>query len=202
MASNPTSLNTPYLFLTGVVIVAVMFLFIVLQPMMDTANTLRHSIATDTVLLQDKQDFLSSLDTKLQQLTALAGVENQMAAVLPETERTQDVIRVLNEYAGQAGVVVVAVSNNSPTSEAQANAARARGDVVHAPSGVRTLAFEVNVAGSYEQVRTFLSLLGRSPRIIDVPAVSLKQVPAQAGQVTASITMHLYSQQPTQLPGT
>lgn len=201
MANNPTSLNTPYLTLTGAIVVAVVFLFVVLQPMMDDANTIRHTIAADKEKLSDKQAFLSSLDAKMQQLQALSDVENQIAAVLPETDRNEDIIRVFHEYATQSGLTVVSVANNSSTSDAQANAARARGDVDDIPSGVKTLSFEVGVAGSYEQLRLFLSLLAKSPRIIDVKGVIVKQVSLQPGQVTATINMQLYSQQKAQVPG-
>ncbi|HLC49160.1 MAG TPA: hypothetical protein VJI96_02120, partial [Candidatus Andersenbacteria bacterium] len=105
MANNPTSLNTPYLFLTGTVLVAIVSLFTLLQPMMDDVNTIRQTITADTQTLKDRQDFFSSLDAKTKQLQTLAGVEVQMATILPETERPQDAIRVLHEYAAQSGVV-------------------------------------------------------------------------------------------------
>jgi Tfp pilus assembly protein PilO len=202
MATNPTSLNTPYLFLTGVILIAVVFLFVVMQPMMDNANTIRHTIAADQETLKDKEKFLSSLDAKMQQLQALADVERQMAAVLPESERNQDVLRVVYEYATQAGITIVSVANNSPTSDAQANAARARGEVGQVPDGVKTLAFDLGISGSYEQLRLFLTLLGRSPRVIDVAGLSLKGVTAQPGQVTATLMLQLYSQQKPQVAGT
>ncbi len=201
MANNTTSLNTPYLLLTGAVIIAVVFLFVVLQPMMDNANEIRHGIAVDKATLQDKQDFYGSLNTKIAQLAGLATAERQLAVVLPETDRTQDIIRVINEYGTQAGITVVAVANNSSVSDAQASAQRARGEVINIPSGVRTLEFEVGATGGYEQVRLFLTLLGKSPRVIDVSGVSLKQLNGQPGQVTATIKMQLYSQQPTQAAG-
>lgn len=201
MANNPTSLNTPYLFLTGSIVIAVVFLFVVLQPMMDEANTIRHTIATDNETLKDKQEFLSSLDVKLQQLQALADVEKQIAIVLPENERNQDIVRVINEYATQSGVTVLTVVNGSAASDAQANAARARGDEITAPSGIKTLGFDVGVIGSYEQARLFIDLLARSPRIMDVSDVSLKGTDSQPGQVTANLKIQLYSQQDTQEAG-
>lgn len=201
MANNPTSLNAPYLSLTGAIVVAVVFLFVVLQPMMDDANTIRHTIAADQETLRDKQAFLSSLDAKMQQLQALSDVESQMAAVLPETDRNEDIIRVFHEYATQSGLTIVSVVNNSSTTDAQASAALARGDANEVPAGVKTLSFEVGTSGSYEQLRLFLTLLGKSPRIIDVKGVVLKQVSLQPGQVTATITMQLYSQQKAQVPG-
>jgi Tfp pilus assembly protein PilO len=169
--------------------------------MMDTASIVKQEIAVDTQTLKNKEAFLSSLSVKIEQLAALPEVEKQMATILPDTDRTQDTIRVLHEYATQAGLTITEISNNSPTNDAKANAARARGDVVNVPLEVRTLEFQVGVTGSYEQVRLYLTLLGKSPRVIDVKDVQMGQIVSQPGQITSSITMQLYSQQIPQNPG-
>ncbi len=198
---NMTSLNTPYLLLTGVVIISVAVLFTVLQPMMDEINVIQSTIATDTESLRTKQEFLASLDVKVKQLQLQLDVERQLATVLPETDRVQDIIRILNEYANQSGLTTISVTNNSSRQEAQNNATRARGEGVVVPESVRISAFGLTIAGSYEQVRLFLGLLEKSPRILDVTSVSLKEAAGQPGRVDASITMQLYSQQKAQVPG-
>ncbi len=199
--ANMTSLNTPYLLLTGVVIISVAVLFTVLQPMMDEINVIQSTIATDTESLRTKQEFLASLDVKVKQLQLQLDVERQLATVLPETDRVQDIIRILNEYANQSGLTTISVTNNSSRQEAQNNATRARGEGVVVPESVRISAFGLTIAGSYEQVRLFLGLLEKSPRILDVTNVSLKEAAGQPGRVDASITMQLYSQQKAQVPG-
>ncbi len=199
--ANMTSLNTPYLLLTGVVIISVAVLFTVLQPMMDEINVIQSTIATDTESLRTKQEFLASLDVKVKQLQLQLDVERQLATVLPETDRVQDIIRILNEYANQSGLTTISVTNNSSRQEAQNNATRARGEGVVVPESVRISAFGLTIAGSYEQVRLFLGLLEKSPRILDVTSVSLKEAAGQPGRVDASITMQLYSQQKAQVPG-
>jgi len=201
MATNPASLNTPYLFLAGVVLIAVVFLFVVMRPMIESANVLKQDIAIDSETLKNKQDFLSSLNGKIEQLAVLPEVEKQMAVVLPDTDRTQDTLRIIHEYATQAGLTVNSVSNNSSANDAKTNAIRARGDALNLPTEVRTLAFTVAVTGSYEQVKVFLSLLGKSPRVIDVQELSFSQVEAQPGQVTSQMKMQLYSQQISRTPG-
>jgi Tfp pilus assembly protein PilO len=193
--TSPTSLNTPYVVLTGVVLISVVFLFVVLRPMMDEVNSLRQTIAEDQEALKHKQTFLNSLDSKIRQLATLADVEKQMLTVLPENERMQDVIRILHEYANQSGITINIVTNNSTSSEAEANAAQARGDALNLPNALRTLQFEVNIIGSYEQVRTFTKLIENSPRIVDIRNVKMTQVSNQPGQANATLVMNLYSQQ-------
>lgn len=201
MATNPASLNTPYIFLTGVVLIAVVSLFLVMKPLIEQANVLKQEIAKNTQTLKNKEEFYNSLGVKIEQLSALPEVEKQMAAVLPDADRTQDTLRILNEYATQSGLLVTSVTNNSSTSDARTNAARARGDDVTLPSEVRTLAFSVGVSGAYEQVKLFLSLLGKSPRMIDVKEISFDQVLNQPGQVTAQLNLQLYSQYTSRTPG-
>lgn len=169
--------------------------------MMDEINTIRQTTATNTQKLKNKQSFLDSIGSKIEQLSALPEAEKQLAVVVPEKDREQDFIRVLHEYASQSGVTINTVTNNSSTSETQANASRARGDILSVPVGLRKLEFDTSIVGSYEQVRLFMKLIENSPRIIDVKSVIMQQEATQPGQVTSKIVVNLYSQQTSQEEG-
>lgn len=201
MASNITSLNTPYLVLTGVVVIAIAFLFIVLQPIMQDINALQTTIAADTASLKTKKDFLETLDIKVKQLDSQADVERQLSVVLPASERSQDVIRIINEYSNQAGLTTISVTNNSSQQAAQANAERSRGDGSSTPDTVLVTTLDLSVRGSYDQLRTFLGLLEKSPRILDVTGLLIKEVAGQPGQVEAAVSIQLYSQHGAPIPG-
>ncbi len=196
MAQDTTnaSVNTPYLLLTGVVLLAVVFLFTVLQPMMDDANALRSQIAEDRQEFATKQDFLDTLNLKISQLDSQVQVEQQLSTVLPADDRNQDILRILNEYALQAGIVHKGITNNTSKTAAQTNAARSRGDIVSVPQGVETLAFQVVSDGSYEQMRTFIRLMEKSPRIADISHVELQEISGQPGNVHASMLVQFYAQ--------
>lgn len=201
MASNITSLNTPYLVLTGVVVIAIAFLFIVLQPIMQDINALQTTIAADTASLKTKKDFLETLDIKVKQLDSQTDVERQLSVVLPASERSQDVIRIINEYSNQAGLTTISVTNNSSQQAAQANAERSRGDGASTPDTVLVTTLDLSVRGSYDQLRTFLGLLEKSPRILDVTGLLIKEVAGQPGQVEAAVSIQLYSQHGAPIPG-
>ncbi len=192
--TNAPSVNAPYLLLTGVVLIAVVFLFAVLQPMMDEANALRNSIAEDTQELKKKQDFLDTLNIKISQLDSQAAVEQQLATVLPEDDRDQDILRVLHEYAVQSGIVQRSVTNNTSRTQAQTNAARSRGEIVDIPQGVQTIAFQVTAEGTYEQMRAFVRLMEKSPRIANIPSIDLDQNPEQPENITANMLVQFYAQ--------
>ncbi len=192
MAIN-TSLNTPYLVLTGVVIVVIAFLFTVLQPLMDSIRIAKDSIETHTISLAEKQQFLQSLDTKITQLRAQTNIEQQLAAVIPETERSQDIVRIIDQYAKESGSTITAVTNNSSQAKARANASKARGDLTFVPEGLRILTFQVAVNGTYPQIRAFMSGLEKSPRIVDVSRITMSKSAAQVDTVAASLTIQLYA---------
>ena len=193
MALN-TSINTPYLVLTGVVLVAIVFVFTVMQPQLDSITALRHDITDNTNTLKTKQDFISSLSAKVQQLQAQPQAEQQLAVVVPQGDMTQDIVRVVSQYASQVGLVIIGVTNNSVAQQAQLDASIARGDVTSTPSDVRTLSFQVQTSGTYGQLRDFLKALEKSPRIIDVVHLSIKSTKDQNGQITATLDMQSYSQ--------
>lgn len=194
MALN-TSINTPYLVLTGVVLIAIVFVFTVLQPQLDGISMLRHDIADNTNALATKQAFMQSLGSKVQQLQSQPQAEQQLAVVVPQTDMTQDIVRVMSQYGSQVGLTVTGVTNNSVERQAKLNAGIARGDVTATPSDVRTLSFQVETSGTYAQLRDFLKTLEKSPRIIDVVHVSIKQTAQQPGQVNAVLDMQSYSQE-------
>lgn len=196
MAQDTTSasVNTPYLLLTGVVLLAVVFLFTVLQPMMDDANALRSRIAEDRQELATKQDFLDTLNLKISQLDSQVQVEQQLSTVLPADDRNQDILRILNEYALQTGIVHKGITNNTSKTAAQTNAARSRGEIVSVPQGVETLAFQVVSDGSYEQMRAFIRLMEKSPRIADISHMELQEISGQPGNVHASMLVQFYTQ--------
>ncbi|MCE9643360.1 MAG: type 4a pilus biogenesis protein PilO [Candidatus Andersenbacteria bacterium] len=193
MALN-TSINTPYLVLTGVVLIAIVFVFTVMQPQLDSITTLRHDITDNTNTLKTKQDFIASLSAKVQQLQSQPQAEQQLAVVVPQGDMTQDIVRVVSQYASQVGLVIVGVTNNSVAQQAQLDASIARGDVTSTPSDVRTLSFQVQTSGTYGQLRDFLKALEKSPRIIDVVHLSIKSMKDQTGQITATLDMQSYSQ--------
>ncbi len=192
MAIN-TSLNTPYLVLTGVVVIAIAFLFTVLQPLMDSINTVKSNIESNTSSLAEKEAFLQSLDAKINQLRAQPDIERQLAAVIPETERSQDVIRVIDQYAKESGVTLTVITNNASQTKARANTSKARGDLNLVPEGIQIITLQLGASGSYQQVRAFLAGLEKSPRIVDVDRITISKVPEQQDAVTTSLVIKLYA---------
>jgi Tfp pilus assembly protein PilO len=192
MAIN-TSLNTPYLVLTGVVVIAIAFLFTVLQPLMDSITTAKSDIASHMDSFAEKDAFLKSLDVKMAQLRSQGDVEKQLAAVIPESERSQDVVRILDQYAKESGVTVTSVANNSSQAKAHANASKARGDINLVPEGLQTITFDIRLIGTYPQVRDFISGLQKSPRVIDATHITMSQIAGQPGAVTGSFTIQFYA---------
>lgn len=192
MAIN-TSLNTPYLVLTGVVLIAIAFLFTVLQPLMDSVTTTKSMIASNMASYEEKDTFLKSLDVKMAQLRSQGDVEKQLAVVIPESERSQDVVRILDQYAKESGVTIVSITNNAAQAKAHANASKARGDINLVPEGLQTITFDLRLIGTYSQVRSFIAGLQKSPRVIDATHILMSQLAGQPGAVTGSFNIQFYA---------
>lgn len=192
MAVN-TSLNAPYLVLTGAVVIAIAFLFAVLQPLMDSINTVKSDIASHTTELSEKNEFLQSLDAKLAQLQAQSSIEQQLATIIPEKERSQDIVRVLGQYAQESGITLVSVTTNTAQTKPRATSSKARGDINLVPDGLQAITFQLNTAGTYQQARAFMNGLQKSPRIVDISRVTISKVPTQPDAVTAAFTIKVYA---------
>lgn len=173
--------------------IAIAFLFVVLQPLMDSINSTKSDIEAHTMSLTQKNNFLNSLSVKIEQLASQGDVERQLAAVIPETERSQDIIRVIDQYAKESGVTVITVTNNSSESTAHTNANKARGDIDLVPEGLQTITLQLAVSGTYQQVRTFIDGLQKSPRIVDVVHVVITKSSTQVDGVAASFEIKAYA---------
>lgn len=195
MATN-ASLNTPYLLLGGTLVIGLVFVFMVLQPMMEEIGRAQDTITEQTNRLNERQEFLSTIDRKLAVLQTQLPHEERLAVLLPVDERAEDALRIIDQAAAVSGVVVQRVSNTSSQSQGQVNAQRARGEVVDIPVDVGTLTFSVDFSGTYQQVRSLLKEFERAPRLMDVIDVQLARNENAPDQVTGGLIVQFYVQQP------
>lgn len=191
MASS-TSLNTPYLILTGTVIIAIVTTFAVFQPILDAISTTRDDIQTTQARLQERQAFLQTLDQRIAALVSQAQHEQQLNVVLPAEEATEDVLRVIQSAANSAGGTIQRVGNISSAVQASLNARQARGEASLLPSGITPLGYEIEFGGSYQQLRVFLDQLQRSPRLLDITNLEIRRNKIEVDVIEASLTLQFY----------
>ncbi len=194
MATN-ASLNTPYIVLTGLVVVTIVVVFTVIQPLIGEVGEYQDQIASTQQKIGQQQEFLASIDRKFAQLQARTQDEERLAVMLPEAEEIEDALRVLHQAAQTSGVQLTQLQNNSRALRSQVNAKRARGQVVDLPVGVAPLSFVVDYNGTYQQLRALLTELERSPRLMDVIQINSSKNDTQADRITGEIVINFYRQE-------
>jgi Tfp pilus assembly protein PilO len=169
-----TSLNTAYLLLTGVVIVAVVVFVMVLQPMMASISATRQRTAETENELNQKKKFLNTLERKQSVLRTQQAHENMLAIALPTDEAFDDVVRILHRAAGASGGIVTSVENSSVESQRDAAIRQSQNESSSVPSSVLPLTASVQFRGSYQQFRLFLEQLEKAPRLIDIDSMKVE----------------------------
>lgn len=193
------SLNVPYIVLSGAIALAVVTAFTAYRPLLRDINQAQAEMALQQATVREKQDFLSTLDRKKSFLGTQADAEKKLAAMLPDNEQTEDVLRILQVTVNESGGILNTVKNISETVTGQMDARRARGDSGVLPADVDPLGVSLQFKGSYQQMRAFLGKITVSPRLMDVQNITLRRENDQADIVTADMTIHFYQENPAAL---
>ncbi len=194
-----TSINTAYIILSGVVIIAATAVFVVLRPLVQDIQTVRGDIEQNELILQEKEEFLKTIDRKLAALQAQQDQEKRLQVVLPTEQRVEDTLRILHDAAAKNGITIKTATNNSDNAQSQINAKRARGEIVNIPTGVTPLSLSVKYVGTYQQIRAFITEIEKSPRLMDIQQLDLKGDTQQADVIEGTMNVQFYMQQSTPL---
>lgn len=193
--AQDTSLNLPYLLITGVAIAAAIVVILILRPLLSNISTTQDKIAAQTVLFKERQEFLRAIDRKLSALGQQKVHEDRLAVMLPAVERMEDSLRVVHRAAETAGLTITTINNTSSTAQTKLNASRARGQQTGFPENITPLAFAITSTGSYQQYRVFITELERSPRLMDVGSLRLRRNETNPDQITGQMTVIFYMQE-------
>lgn len=187
-----TSLNTPYIVITGTIVAAVVVIFTIFQPLLSDIQDVNNQISTTQSVVTEKENFLRGLDRKREELQVQRVHEDRLNVILPNDSGYDEVVRVISLSASNAGLTVQKVENKSSALQSAINGQRARGEAVSIPAGVTPIAAEVDVVGTYQQLRAFLSNLEKSPRLTDVTKISSKSNEVQPDQVNSKLIIQSY----------
>ena len=190
MASS--GLGTSYVVLSGIVLIAVAVAFAVIRPLIGNIQTLQADIAQEEEQTKRREEFLRTLDSKISALASEAAHEQQLNVVLPEDEATEDVVRVIHQAGVASGGVVRHLNNVSAGVQSSLNAQRARGEAAALPDNISPLGFEVEFAGSYQQLRVFLNELQRAPRLLDIMSLEVQRSAQVPDSILATFTAQFY----------
>lgn len=192
--ANSSSINTPYLILSGICLLAIVVVFTVFRPLVNNIGSQRDKITEQKTVLQERQDFLRTIDRKTAALQMQADNESKLAAILPVGEHMEDALRIFYQGGQQSGISIESIINNSSSVQSQINARRARGDAVTVPTGVIPLAVNLRFSGAYQQLRAFINSLEHTPRLMDIMSLTLSRNEKVTDQVTGEAQVQFYMQ--------
>lgn len=187
-----SSLNAPYLVLTGVIIIGLAAIFTVYQPLVNDTLAIRKDAEAKSATLADREAFLRTLDQKIAALNGQTLHEQQLEVVLPADESVEDILRVIHQAAAASAATIESISNQSASVQGSLNAQRARGETVAMPAGVDILAFTLEFNGGYNQLRQFLTALEKSPRLIDITRIEITRNQQQLDVIDGQVSLRFY----------
>ncbi len=189
------SLNTPYITIAGVVIVVIVAGFTVLAPMFNTIQDTNARLATLEGSVSQKEEFLRNLDRKREELQIQRVHEERLNVMFPTDESFDDIIRVINLTIGGSGATIHKINDNSAAAQNSLNVRRSRGETSSIPESVTPLAVDVELTGTYQQLRLALENLEKAPRLSDVTSLSIKRQGAQGSdQLLTNLLIQFYRQ--------
>lgn len=186
------SLNTPYLLLTGALLIAVMLGAVVYKPMYDNWQAARQETAQAQKTLTERQQFLASIDQKKAELNQLQQYENELAVVLPNEDRLDDIYRILHQAGVTSGVLINSLDNTSDRDQAAVNNARNRGEAGSLPQQVLPVGISMEIRGTYQQLRSFMDILDKTPRLVKVTALDSTRDITTPDQLVSKIQVQFF----------
>lgn len=190
------SLNLPYIVLTGVIVIAIMAAFLVIWPLLEKAQGKSKELATLEEGIAEKESALLAIDQQKNELLQQAENEKALQVVLPLDDALEDVSRIVYRYAQTSGVTVTVIRNDTTQAAAALVAARNRGGDTETPAQAVPVSTAITIVGTYQQTRTFIELLERSPRLGDVRKIQINRNAEQPDTVTTQLDVHFYKYQP------
>lgn len=190
MASS--SLSTPYLVLSGVIVISLAGIVAFLQPAVAGIQALRADNAATQVQLAERQAFLETLDRKVAALAREGQHERQLNVVLPVKERQEDVVRLVHQAQQVSGGTIQRISNISANVQGALNAQRARGEADRLAADVTPLGIEVEFRGSYQQLRVLMEQLVAAPRLLDIVSLEITRNEEVLDEIGVVLRMQFY----------
>lgn len=190
------SLNLPYITLAGVIVIAILFVFLVIQPTITKIGDQRTQVERLNAQIIEKEEFLMTIDRKKTELLAQQANENVLGVVLPADDALDDISRLLNRYALASGVTINSVDHDVKQAAAQTASARARNLASDVPTDVYPIITAVDVTGSYQQFRSFIESLQKSSRLGDIRSAIINRHGQQPDVINAKVEVRFYKYQP------
>jgi Tfp pilus assembly protein PilO len=155
-----------------VIIVAAAIAFFLVRPKFDEAQDLARQVEEKTEEIKNQRDYYDKLRAAKENLDRYAENFQKIDTALPEEADAPAVMNFLQAAAMQAGLVIKTVDykgGGTISKDDSAGGGESAGGVVLKQYGITA-----SLAGSYADLKSFLSIVERSSRLIAVESIDLK----------------------------
>ena len=186
------SLNAAYLLMTGVILIAVALSFLVYRPMMTTLSEQRQVGRDKEKQLTERKAFLTSLESKKNELDNQRTNERTLSVALPATDDIDTILRIVQQAAQTSGGSIGNLLNTSQEEQRDARIRESRNEGDRLPGFVVPLSVSTEFVGSYQQLRVFVGELEKSSRLIDIKQINIARSSTATDVINASLTLRFY----------
>lgn len=196
MARSTT--GSAYLIFGLVVLGSLVFTIFVTVPKISGLNEARNNRQAAIGERKEREDFLASLEERKAELDNYTSDAKALSVALPTSFSQADLLSEIDNAASSSGVTIQKVSE-SQKSNASTSAATAQETETSATEGSKTEYYDtqLEIRGSYAQVRAFIKELETSILFTDVMNVEISAAAESAevpGSLAAKLTIRNYIQ--------
>jgi Tfp pilus assembly protein PilO len=188
-----TSLNLPYLLLTGTIIVCIATVIAVMYPTYADIKTFQQKTTETNSQVITQRDYLKTIDQKITALNSQQAQEKKLSVILPTNGNVdQDTMRAISQISSATGVTIIHILNESEDLQSAIRANVAHGNSGDLPADVLPFGLNIQASGTYQQIRDFLGQLEKTIRLTDVTSIDLSKNEQQPDQLNANIVLQSY----------
>lgn len=188
-----SSYSTPYLVLSIASVIAVSAVFLVFWPSLQNIKSYLEQTQSVQKEISAKKNELASLQNKYAILELNREKEKELNIMLPTEENVEDILRLIDKSASASGVSIDSITDSTSGARSYARSERARDSENALPEGAMPVQLQVQSAGTYQQIRNFLTEIDNSIRLAEVRKISMQRSDTNPDSIRADITLFYFT---------
>lgn len=157
---------------------------------MESVNESRAAIASKTSLLKNQQQIVTQVQNLMQQFQNVGQLRSTISLAMPNGQDNIGALRQIEAIARSSNVLLTSVDFKASLARPARGASASSTQNLTKRLGI--LKVTLNVAGSYESLKRYLSQLETSVRLANVDSVKLAPAatPDQSSKMTITVNMY------------
>ncbi len=152
----------------GLIGLAIIVVWIFVMPAWNRISSLNDAIAEREDILSSRSDILRRIEELNTQYTERSEDVNRISSVVPKTKNAAELVSTVETITSQTGLQLIEITMGETGRSQQ--------------QGLKTVFVELGLTGSYPSLTSFLDLLEKNLRLIDVFELSASQAAIPGAQ--------------------